>query len=95
LFQENTFDVSDRRRQAPRVAFYTLLEYGLVSPGQPLFFKPKPSLIAHFVRMQPEHGRMVGSIHTLGKQLLNGAPCNGWDNWLYMYKMGLRWTQTC
>ncbi len=89
LFQENTFDVSDRRRQAPRVAFSTLLEYGLVSPGQPLFFKPNPSLIAH---IRPDANLsmdgMVGSIHTLGKQLLNGAPCNGWDNWLYMYKNG-------
>jgi modification methylase len=84
LFQETTFDVSDKRRIAPRVAFSSLLEYGLLRPGQNLYFRPDPSKVAH---IKPDGSLALngfeGSIHSVGKQLLNGAPCNGWDNWYY------------
>jgi modification methylase len=29
-------------------------------------------------------GALTGSIHSVAKSLLNGAPVNGWDAWLFI-----------
>jgi site-specific DNA-methyltransferase (adenine-specific) len=84
LFDEVTFDVSDHKRSLPRVAFATLVEYGFVNPGQKLYFRRSRSQAAQ-VR---SNGKLalngsVGSIHQLGRELLDGGPCNGWDAWYY------------
>ncbi len=77
------FDVRDRRRLAPKVAFSQLLEAGYVHPGQTLFFR-EDKLI--FARIRPD-GKLrlpdgfEGSIHQCGKHLMNGSPCNGWQHW--------------
>jgi site-specific DNA-methyltransferase (adenine-specific) len=84
LFEDVVFDVRDRRRLAPRLPFSSLLESGLLKPGQLLFFKPDVTKIA---RIKPDgkliHNGYEGSIHQVGKLLLGGSPCNGWENWYY------------
>jgi modification methylase len=75
--------ISPSRRQRPRVPFGTLLENGFVKVGQELYFK-KTSQVATILA----DGRLrldgkTGTIHTLGRELL-GAPCNGWEHWLYL-----------
>ncbi len=89
LFTEEFFDVGDARRLAPRVAFSSLLENGLIQAGQALYFRRDPSRIA---RVKPD-GRLAlngseGSIHQLGKELMGGSPCNGWENWCYQTAEG-------
>jgi modification methylase len=84
LFNETLFDVRDRKHKVPRLPFTSLLEYGLLKPGQTLTFRVDQSITA---RIRPD-GKLalngyVGSIHQLGKQLMNGSPCNGWENWCY------------
>ena len=81
---EGIFDVSDRKRQAPRIPFSSLLENGLLSPGQVLFFQNNRTKAA---RVKPD-GKLVlngfeGSIHQAGKYLMNGSPCNGWQHWYF------------
>jgi site-specific DNA-methyltransferase (adenine-specific) len=78
------FDVRDRKRLAPRLPFVQLLEMGFVRPGQQLYFR-QDAAIAASVRAD---GRLVcgkneGSIHQLGKLLMGGVPCNGWEHWYY------------
>ena len=84
LFVEEIFDISDKKRQAPRIPFGNLLENGLLMPGQSLFFQNDRKKSA---RVKPD-GKLVlngfeGSIHQTGKYLMNGSPCNGWQHWYF------------
>jgi modification methylase len=70
-----------RRRQ--RVPFGSLLEYGLLLPGQQLYFDecldiPAIILANGHIRYQG----VTGSIHQVAKQIQN-APCNGWEHWYF------------
>jgi modification methylase len=68
----------------PRLPFGNLLEAGLLTPGQTLFFRRDRALQAkiradgHLVM----DGRQ-GSIHQLGSILMDGSPCNGWEHWFF------------
>lgn len=79
------FDVRDKKRLQPRVPFGTLLEQGLLQPGQTLWFRQDRARAA---RVKPD-GKLrladgfEGSIHQAGKHLMVGSPCNGWDHWYF------------
>lgn len=80
---EHILNVGDAGRQTPRVTFGNLLESGLVSPGQRLFFQGDRRRVARVRsdgRLWLEDG-FIGSIHEAARHLLNGAPCNGWQHW--------------
>lgn len=88
-FDEEVFDVRDRRRLAPRVPFALLLELGYIRPGQALYFRKDRERAA---RVKPDgqlrsEGR-EGSIHQLGKLLSGGSPCNGWEHWYFQAEGG-------
>jgi modification methylase len=84
LFDEVIYEVRDRKRIEPRVPFGTLLENGLLRPGQQLYFRCDREKAAV---IKPDGNLKLngfeGSIHQLGKQLMGGSPCNGWDTWYY------------
>jgi DNA modification methylase len=72
----------EKRNQA-RVPFGSLLEAGLLTPGQSLFLKGDKSVRA--VVLSNGHLKckgQVGSIHALAKSLAGGA-VNGWEMWQY------------
>lgn len=82
---EEVFDVSDKRRLAPRVGFANLLETSFLVPGQKLYFQQDTKKIAY---IKPDGNLRLsdgfeGSIHQAGKYLMGGSPCNGWLNWYY------------
>ncbi len=71
------------KRSAPRVPFGTLLEQGLLQPGQPLYFgRPARATATVLASGQIKHNGTTGSIHAVGRALQN-APCNGWEHWFY------------
>ncbi|MBN1680119.1 MAG: hypothetical protein JW966_07490 [Anaerolineae bacterium] len=73
----------EERRQRPRVAFRLLLDYGLLSSGQALYFGKQGDVSATILpNGQLSHNGMVGSIHKVGKTIKQG-PCNGWTQWYY------------
>ncbi|HEY3311774.1 MAG TPA: site-specific DNA-methyltransferase [Anaerolineales bacterium] len=77
------------RRREVRVPFGALLEAGLLQPGQLLWLVDDHSTTAT-VRAD---GKIVcnglsGSIHSLAKTLLQGAPANGWEAWCYENECG-------
>lgn len=78
------YDVSDKRRLAPRVPFGRLLELGLLNPGEAVYFQRAENNKA-VVRPDGKlrMGKASGSIHQLGKAILEGGPCNGWEHWYY------------
>ena len=72
----------DKRNQA-RVPFGALLEMGILSPGQKLFFKDDKSIrVVILSNGHLKYGEQTGSIHALAKALADN-PVNGWDMWLY------------
>jgi site-specific DNA-methyltransferase (adenine-specific) len=85
LFVNKLFDVSDKKRLAPRVDFSSLLEVGMLSPGQKLYFRNDCSQVAHI----KADGKLIlddgfhGSIHQVGRHIMNGSPCNGWQHWYF------------
>jgi modification methylase len=68
-------------REAPRVAFSTLVERGLVNPGQELFCRKRRH--AALVRADGalSLGSSVGSIHRIGALAQGLEACNGWTFW--------------
>ncbi len=84
LFDVNVFDVRSKRRMAPRIPFGALLENGLLKPGQALYFRRDTGIVA---KVKPDGNLIVdgieGSIHQVGRHLMDGSPCNGWEHWYY------------
>jgi modification methylase len=85
-FDAAVFDVRDQKRVQPRIAFGSLLEHGLLVPGQTVYFRRNSSQAA---RVKPdgvlrlEADGFEGSIHQAGRRLMGGSPCNGWDHWYF------------
>jgi modification methylase len=89
LFDSAVFDVRDKKRLEPRIPFGSLLENHLLNPGQSLYFRKDRAKEA---RIKPD-GKLrmngfEGSIHEVGRHLMNGSPCNGWDHWYYESENG-------
>lgn len=74
--------LSEKPKQA-RVPFGTLIENGILNPGQSLFFVEKGLKAKILSNGHLKCGDITGSIHGVAKALMNGAPVNGWDVWFY------------
>jgi modification methylase len=72
----------EKRKQA-RVPFGALLENGTLQPGQMLYFAKNGRKAKILSNGHIRCGRVTGSIHSVAKSLMNGAPANGWDLWFY------------
>jgi modification methylase len=84
-FDPKVFDVRGKGKSAPRVAFSTLLENGLLKAGQKLFFskdKTRFAVIKPDAQLRTADG-FTGSIHQAGSRYMDGAPCNGWEHWYF------------
>jgi site-specific DNA-methyltransferase (adenine-specific) len=82
-------DISNPRRQK-RVPFGSLLETGLVQPGQTIYFTLEDLPATVLADGHIQCGQIVGSIHTVAKSLLGGTPANGWDCWFFDDENGSR-----
>jgi site-specific DNA-methyltransferase (adenine-specific) len=68
-------------RHQRRIPFGTLLEIGLLEPGQTLFFIQNDITATLMADGHIQCGNKTGSIHEVAKYLSNGAPSNGWECW--------------
>lgn len=74
------------KRERPRIPFGTLLERGLLHPGQKLYFGRRGDISATILANgQLKQNGLTGSIHQVGKAIKQ-APCNGWEHWYYVDK---------
>lgn len=81
-FPPETLPGTNYRRE-PRIPFGSLLEAGLLQPGQNLWFAPDLNLTATIqADGRIRCGEMLGSIHKIATSLTR-APANGWDLWMY------------
>jgi len=81
--EETIVEVMSGKRAAPRVAFSSLVEGGLLAPGSVLYDKGRKH--AAIVRAD---GTVVcqgetGSIHMVGRKAQGSESCNGWTFWHY------------
>jgi modification methylase len=76
-----SLDLPNPRRQR-RIPFASLLEAGLLQPGQKLHFIEGEQTATILADGSLRAGDVTGSIHSVAKHLLN-SPANGWDCWLY------------
>ena len=69
------------KRQAPRVAFGSLVEMGLISPGTELY--DERQRFSAMVRAAGSlvSGQHMGSIHRVGALVQGAEACNGWTFW--------------
>ncbi len=85
LADEEVYGWFETRRTAPRIAFATLLEQGLLLPGQRLYFKRQRDQAATVLAdgmLRLADGRR-GSIHQIGATIGGLPACNGWEHWYY------------
>jgi len=68
-------------REAPRVAFASLIERGMIKPGETVFDAKRK--VAALVRAEGalQLGSAVGSIHRIGAMAQGAGACNGWAYW--------------
>ncbi len=75
---------SQARSKRRRIPFARIIEQGYIKPGQVLFFGRRGEIEASVLGDGDlQLGDRSGSIHQLGRELLN-APCNGWMTWYYI-----------
>jgi modification methylase len=73
-----------QKRKLPRIPFGTLLQQGLIAPGQELFFGKRANITATvLVDGQIKYNGYTGSIHQVARAIQD-APCNGWEQWYYL-----------
>jgi modification methylase len=85
-----SLDVATRKLE--RIPFGVLLENGLLLPGQKLYFAKGGRMAKVLANGHIRCGEVTGSIHMVARSLLDGAPANGWDLWLYNDENGERHT---
>ncbi len=76
------------KRDLRRIPFATLLQHGLLSVGDCLYFRRDTNKAAQIL----SSGKLVydgaeGSIHKIARSI-QGGPCNGWEHWYYQNGQG-------
>ena len=81
-------EVMGSKKSEPRIPFGTIVEAGLLRPGDRLYC-PKGEREAR-VRADGSlvHGQLTGSIHKVGALLENAPSCNGWTYWRFKSDKG-------
>jgi modification methylase len=75
------FDVMPTKRSEPRIPFVSLVETGLLAPGQALYDAGRRRSVVVRADGMVAIGPIAGSIHKVGA-LVQGLPaCNGWTYW--------------
>ena len=84
-FEAAVFTTKNKLTRREQLRFGSLLEHGLLNPGQALYFNGDIHLSA---RIKPDGSLLgegfSGSIHQTASQLSGGNPVNGWDHWYYL-----------
>ncbi|MDZ7627127.1 MAG: site-specific DNA-methyltransferase [Parvularculaceae bacterium] len=86
--------VTPSKRHATRIPFGTLVERGILKPGETLWDARK----LHKARVRADgsiavkgpEGDVEGSIHKIGAHVQKAEACNGWTFWHFERKSGLQ-----
>ncbi len=83
--EADALEVTQSGRQAPRIPFGSLVESGMIQPGQRLF-GPARRYQARVradgsLKTISKRDDMTGSIHQIGAHVQGAQACNGWTFW--------------
>ncbi len=78
---ESALRTMQSAKTAPKVAFGTLVETGMLAPGTRLFDRKRKFKASVRADGSLESGPHTGSIHKLGAVLQQAPSCNGWTFW--------------
>ncbi len=78
---ESALKTMQSMRTAPRVAFGSLVEAGMLAPGTELFDRQRRFSAQVRADGSLASGKESGSIHHVGKTLQGAPSCNGWTFW--------------
>ena len=85
--REEVYRGQSNRRAVRRIPFVSLLENGLLLPGQTLYFNARRELPFQATLLADGSLRIaggeIGSIHRSGVRLSGLTVCNGWTCWYY------------
>jgi modification methylase len=71
------------RNKPARVSFKTLLERGILQPGEALYLDGSGQTATILEDGQLQVDGLIGSIHKVGARLKEMPSCNGWTHWYY------------
>ena len=84
LFTQDELHTFAPQKRQPRIPFGTLVERGLLQPGQTLYFGRRDDVTATVLADgNLKHKDIIGSIHAVGRALQNAPSCNGWEHWYF------------
>lgn len=78
---EVAIKVTGSKRAQPRIPFGTLLERGILSPGDNLYDAKERFCATIHADGSISSGKVKGSIHAAGAKLQEATSCNGWTFW--------------
>jgi modification methylase len=87
---ESALKTMQSPKAAPRVAFGTIVENGMLLAGATLFDAKRRYSVTVRADGSVLSGDTTGSIHKLGSVLQNAPACNGWTFWHYETPEGLK-----
>src|SRR5262245_28520737 len=90
MFDDEVLGRFETKRSAPRIAFSSLIENSLLSPGETLYFNEHKRLSATVLAdgsLRLPDGRK-GSIYQIGAAASNQPACNGWEHWFFENEHG-------
>jgi modification methylase len=74
-------DIVDGKRSNPRIAFASIIEAGLIEPGEALFDSSRRHIATVQAGGTLSVGPATGSIHKIAALVQNLPSCNGWAFW--------------
>ena len=70
-------------RSKPRIPFGSLVELGMIKPGNTIFDNKKKISAKIMADGSIKHAKKEGSIHKVAASILGAESCNGWTYWHY------------
>ncbi len=81
IVDDTIYEPTTGKKAEPRIPFGSVIEHGLLKPGQKLFDVKKKFCATVRADGSLQTGREQGSIHQLGAKLQGLPSCNGWTFW--------------
>ena len=81
MIDDTILEPMGSKKTEPRIPFGSVIEHGLLKPGQKLFDAKRKFCAVVRADGSLQTGGQSGSIHRLGAQLQGVPSCNGWTFW--------------
>ncbi len=81
--KDDYLDTIENNKSKPRIPFGSLVELGIIKPGQSLFDPKKRINVKIMADGSIKYKESEGSIHKIAAKIMGTESCNGWTYWHY------------